>query len=124
MAKRRWDEAVKTALLAHSQSYRFHNYVYLYGAKGIYLGSEAQIKELLAKFKEQRTQYLEAEEVRRQENLTFKLRIINQLKELVEDIDNINLHFSKFQQLQQDFKNMNLKELRQYAEQQRRKTGR
>lgn len=67
---------------------------------------EAQFKELLAKFKEQRTKYLEAEEARRQENLTFKLRIIDQLKELVEDIDNINLHFSKFQQLQQDFKNI------------------
>lgn len=45
MGKRTWNEAIKTALLAHSQAYRFNNYVYLYGAKGIYLGSEAQIKE-------------------------------------------------------------------------------
>ena len=42
---RRWDEAIKTALTAHSQSYRFNNFVYLYGAKGVYLGSESQIKE-------------------------------------------------------------------------------
>ena len=32
---RRWDEAIKTALTAHSQSYRYNNFVYLYGAKGV-----------------------------------------------------------------------------------------
>lgn len=67
---------------------------------------EARFKELLNQFKEKRSNYLAAEEERRQENLEFKLKIINQLKDLVEDIDNINLHFSKFQQLQQDFKNI------------------
>ena len=68
--------------------------------------SEAQFKELLAKFKDIRAKFLEEEEARRQENLSLKIRIIDQLKEIVEDIDNINLHFSKFQQLQQDFKNI------------------
>lgn len=67
---------------------------------------EVRFKELLGTFKEKRSNYLAAEEERRQENLTFKLRIIEQLKTLVEDIDNINLHFPKFQQLQQDFKNI------------------
>lgn len=65
---------------------------------------EARFKELLTEFKDKRTAFLLAEEQRKQENLEFKLKIINQLKELVEDIDNINLHFTKFQQLQQDFK--------------------
>lgn len=67
---------------------------------------EAQFKELLNKFKEKRSSYLAAEEERKQENLNLKLRILDQLKNLVEDIDNINLHFPKFQQLQQDFKNI------------------
>lgn len=66
--------------------------------------TEVEIKELLAKFREMRSDYLSAEESRRQENLTLKLKIINQLRELAEDIDNINLHFPKFQQLQADFK--------------------
>lgn len=68
--------------------------------------TEAQFKELLTAFKDKRTSFLAAEEQRRQENLEFKLKIIEKLKELVDDIDNINLHFPKFQQLQQDFKNI------------------
>lgn len=67
---------------------------------------EARFKEMLSQFKDKRQNYLVAEEERRQENLTFKLKIIDQLKNLVEDIDNINMHFPKFQQLQQDFKNI------------------
>ena len=66
--------------------------------------NEARFKEMLNEFKSKRLNYLEEEEKRRQENLTFKLRIIDELKTLVEDIDNINMHFPKFQQLQQDFK--------------------
>lgn len=65
---------------------------------------EARFKELLTVFKDKRTNYLAAEEQRRQDNLAKKLAIIEQLKALVEDIDNINLHFQQFQQLQQDFK--------------------
>lgn len=45
MAKRTWDEAVKTALRAYTQSVYFNNFVYLYGAKGVRLDSRARIEE-------------------------------------------------------------------------------
>jgi len=66
--------------------------------------SEAEMKNLLAEFREKRTAYLEEKEQERKKNLEEKNRIISELKEIVEDIDNINLHFPKFQQLQQDFR--------------------
>ncbi len=68
---------------------------------------EGELKTLLANFRQMRSNFLEAEETERQNNLILKLRIIDHLKELVEDIDNINLHFPKFQQLQNDFKSIN-----------------
>lgn len=45
---RRWDEAIKTALTAHSQSYRYGNFCYLYGAKGVKLDSRAKIEQYFA----------------------------------------------------------------------------
>jgi hypothetical protein len=66
--------------------------------------NETKLKDLLSEFKEKRSSFLAAEEARRQENLEMKKKIIEQLRELADDIDNINLHFQKFQQLQQDFK--------------------
>lgn len=66
--------------------------------------AEVHMKDLLARFREIRSEYLSAEETRRQENLVLKRKIIDQLRELADDIDNINLHFPKFQQLQSDFK--------------------
>ena len=66
--------------------------------------TEVKIKDLLTRFREIRSAYLVAEESRKQENLTLKRKIIDQLRELADDIDNINLHFPKFQQLQTDFK--------------------
>lgn len=65
---------------------------------------EAALKDLLYSFREMRTAYLEAEEQRKQENLSIKRRIIDQIKSLAEDVDNINRHFPKFQELQQEFK--------------------
>lgn len=67
---------------------------------------DARMKDLLADFKARRAAYLEEDERKRQENLELKNKIIEQLCGLVEDIDNINLHFPKFQQLQQDFKSI------------------
>ncbi len=66
--------------------------------------NETKLKDLLSEFKEKRSAFLAAEEARRQANLEMKRNIITQLRELADDIDNINLHFQKFQQLQQDFK--------------------
>ncbi len=65
---------------------------------------EVKIKALLAKFREKRSAYLEEKEEERKKNLEEKSRIVAELKAIAEDIDNINLHFPKFQQLQQDFK--------------------
>lgn len=65
---------------------------------------EPEIKELLAEFREKRAAYLEEKEEERRKNLEEKSRIIAELKAIVEDIDNINLHFPKFQELQASFK--------------------
>lgn len=66
--------------------------------------NEAVFKTLLADFREKRNAFLEEKEEVRRKNLEEKNRIIEELKTLAEDIDNINVHFPKFQQLQQDFK--------------------
>ncbi|MDE5975993.1 MAG: DUF349 domain-containing protein, partial [Muribaculaceae bacterium] len=68
--------------------------------------AEAEMKTLLAEFREKRNAYLEAKEEERKNNLQKKQAIVAELKTLAEDIDSINLHFTKFQQLQQDFKSI------------------
>lgn len=75
---------------------------------------ENRFKELLNQFKERRNAWLEADEQKRRENLSLKQKVIDQLKSIIEDIDNINLHFPKFQQLQNEFKA--IKEIPQGAE--------
>ena len=65
---------------------------------------EQEVKELLAVFKEKRNNYLEEKEEEKRKNLEDKKRIVEQINALSEDIDNINLHFQQFQQLQQEFK--------------------
>ena len=68
--------------------------------------SEAEVKALLAEFREKRAAYLEEKDAERKANLEKKNEIIAKLQEIVDDIDNINLHFPEFQQLQQDFRNV------------------
>ena len=65
---------------------------------------EAEFKQLFAEFKEKRAAHLEAEEKRRAENLVKKQEILDKIRAISEDIDNVNVKFSEFQQLQQDFK--------------------
>lgn len=65
---------------------------------------ETELKALLAEFKDKRAAYLEAAEKQRKENLEKKQEILEQMKAIVEDIDNINLNFAKFKQLEQEFK--------------------
>ncbi len=65
---------------------------------------ESEFKTMYAEFKEKRAAYLAAEEARRQENLNKKQAILDRIREIAEDIDNVNVKFSEFQQLQQDFK--------------------
>lgn len=65
---------------------------------------EYQLKELLAKFKEGRAEFIARENERLEENLKAKREVIDQLKNIAEDIDNINLHYPKFIELQNKFK--------------------
>lgn len=65
---------------------------------------EVPFRDLLAKFKEGRAAFLEAEEKRMAENLAKKQAILEEMRVVVADIDNVNLNFPKFQQLQQDFR--------------------
>lgn len=65
---------------------------------------ETEFKKMYTEFKEKRADYLAAEEARRQENLQKKQTILDQIRAIAEDIDNVNVKFSEFQQLQQDFK--------------------
>lgn len=67
---------------------------------------EIRFKDLLASFREMRNAFLAAEEEKRQNNLAKKNEIINKLKQIAEDIDNINLHIPEVRQLQEDFKNI------------------
>ncbi len=65
---------------------------------------EVPFRELLQKFKERRAAFLVDEERRMQKNLEKKQAIIAELRAIAEDIDNVNVNFQKFHQLQQDFR--------------------
>ena len=45
---RTWDQAVKTALTAYTQSVYYDRFVYLYGAKGVRLETEQVIRDFMA----------------------------------------------------------------------------
>lgn len=67
---------------------------------------EEVFMELLSQFKVRRAAFLQKEEDRRQENLALKLKAIEGIKALMEDVDNINRNYNDFQRLQQDFKDV------------------
>lgn len=69
--------------------------------------SEAEFKELYSEFKTKRATYLEAQEIERKENLAKKQAVLNEMKSISEDIDNVNTRFQEFQELQQAFKSVN-----------------
>lgn len=66
--------------------------------------TESRFKDLLALFRDRRNAYLEADEQNRLENLAAKNAILDQLRAIAEDIDNVGVNFTRFHQLQQDFK--------------------
>jgi len=66
--------------------------------------AENEFKDLLAEFRNIRTEYLEAEEARLRANLETRNKILAELNEIAADIDNVNIHFQRFQQLQADFR--------------------
>lgn len=65
---------------------------------------ENDLKDLLAKFHELRADFLAKEEQRRLDNLARKNEILEKLKTIAADIDNINLHFPEVRTLQEEFK--------------------
>lgn len=66
--------------------------------------AETKIKELLGEFKEKRAEFNAEQDAVKQENLEKKLKIIEEIKSISQDTDNINRQFSHVQQLQQEFK--------------------
>ncbi len=65
---------------------------------------ENELRELLGRFRDIRNSYLEADKAAREANLAEKQEILGQLKEIASDIDNVNVNFQKFQDLQKQFK--------------------
>ncbi|MBD5370555.1 MAG: DUF349 domain-containing protein [Bacteroides sp.] len=65
---------------------------------------ENEGKELVARFKELRTGFLAAEEKRLEENLAKKREILAEMAVIADDADKVNVHFPKFQELQQEFR--------------------
>lgn len=65
---------------------------------------EARFKDLLSTFHDMRTDFLAKEEERRMENLARKNAIIEKLRVIAADIDNINLHIPEVRTLQDEFK--------------------
>lgn len=64
---------------------------------------EDKLKELLNIYKEKKAAQLAAIESERQANLVKKKEILHELEKLMQDPDNINKQYPKFQQLQQEF---------------------
>ncbi len=66
--------------------------------------SDEEFSRMAAEFRSRRTEYLAAEEARKISNLEKKCDIVKRILDLTEDIDNINMRFPEFKQLQVDFK--------------------
>ncbi len=65
---------------------------------------EAEMRDLLARFRDIRAAWLEADRNTREANLAKKQEILASLKEIAADIDNVGVNFQKFQDLQKQFK--------------------
>ncbi len=65
---------------------------------------EDRFKEILATIKEKKAVMLAEQEAERQKNAERKTQIINEIKSLAADTDNVNRTFPRFKELQQEFK--------------------
>ena len=65
---------------------------------------EETLKELLAAFKERKTQYLQEQEKRREENLARKNELLDELKGIIDAPDEVGKQYQRVQQIQQEFK--------------------
>ncbi len=67
---------------------------------------EEKFKEALNVIKEKKAVLLAAQEVERQNNFEQKTKILDEIKALAADTDNVNRTFNRFKELQQEFKNV------------------
>lgn len=65
---------------------------------------EETLKSLLAVFREKKAEYTASLEKQREENLARKQQILEEMKSITADSDNINKQYTRFQELQQAFK--------------------
>ncbi len=65
---------------------------------------EEKLQSLLAEIKDKKARLAAEQEAVRQENLAKKNEIIAALAEMSADTDNVNRHFTRFKELQQEFK--------------------
>ncbi len=71
-------------------------------------GLEDKIKELLKKYREQKTEYNRNLELEKQENLARKYEVIEKIKELVNRKESINKTFNEFRELQVEWRMIGL----------------
>ena len=67
-------------------------------------GEEVSLKELFARYRKMRDEFVAGLENAKEENLKVKLAIIDELKELVNSDETLNHTFTKFRELQQRWK--------------------
>ena len=67
---------------------------------------EEKFKEALNVIKEKKAVLLAAQETQRQNNFEQKAKILDEIKTLAADTDNVNRTFNRFKELQQEFKNV------------------
>lgn len=65
---------------------------------------EETLKSLLAVFREKKAEYTASLEKQKEENLARKQQILDEMKSITADSDNINKQYTRFQELQQAFK--------------------
>lgn len=66
--------------------------------------TEARLHEILETIRQKKSAYVEQQERERNENLEKKKNIIAQLIEMADDTDNVNRHYQRVRELQQEFK--------------------
>lgn len=65
---------------------------------------EETLKSLLTVFREKKAEYTASLEKQKEENLARKQQILDEMKSITADSDNINKQYTRFQELQQAFK--------------------
>ena len=68
---------------------------------------EAELKDLLAQYKQKKALSLEREEAKKEENYIKKLRLIDRIQALVESQDDFNKRYNEFKEIQQRWKEYN-----------------